>query len=168
MFPAVVQHLQEQPDLYSQYHEGFRRQAAEWPQQPVDAASAWLKACPVLQLSCSGVLRRAAARLPEIPCRLPLLPQLRCCGCRPCCQVLACPRLQGFVAVPARCFADSMPRLPQAKPKDWVVADFGCGDAHIAAHAAQRVHSFDLVAGAPGVSSLLLSHIIVLKLMLKC
>jgi Hypothetical methyltransferase len=36
--------MQEQPDLYSQYHEGFRRQAAEWPQQPVDVALSWLKA----------------------------------------------------------------------------------------------------------------------------
>lgn len=35
---------QGDPDLYDQYHEGFRRQAADWPQQPVDLAIAWLKA----------------------------------------------------------------------------------------------------------------------------
>ena len=40
---ASACNTQEQPDLYSQYHEGFRRQAAEWPQQPVDAALSWLK-----------------------------------------------------------------------------------------------------------------------------
>lgn len=33
------------------------------------------------------------------------------------------------------------------------MADFGCGDAQVAAEAAQRVHSFDLVAVAPGVTA---------------
>lgn len=37
------------------------------------------------------------------------------------------------------------------KPKTLVVADFGCGDAQLAASVPQRVHSFDLVAGVPGV-----------------
>jgi len=36
-------------------------------------------------------------------------------------------------------------------PAAWEVADFGCGDARLAARAAQRVHSFDLVAASPGV-----------------
>jgi ribosomal RNA-processing protein 8 len=37
-------------------------------------------------------------------------------------------------------------------PAHWAVADFGCGDARLAAAAAPRtVHSFDLVAAAPGV-----------------
>jgi ribosomal RNA-processing protein 8 len=38
-----------------------------------------------------------------------------------------------------------------SKPRTWEVADLGCGDAAIAARAAQRVRSYDLVAGAPGV-----------------
>lgn len=38
----------------------------------------------------------------------------------------------------------------QAKPAGLVVADFGCGDAQIAADARQNVHSFDLVATVPG------------------
>jgi ribosomal RNA-processing protein 8 len=73
--------MRAQPELYAQYHEGFRRQTEGWPAQPVDAALAWLA----------------------------------------------------------------------ARPADWAVADLGCGDAAVAAAAAQRVHSFDLVAGAPGV-----------------
>ncbi|KAL6778998.1 hypothetical protein ACKKBF_B19210 [Auxenochlorella protothecoides x Auxenochlorella symbiontica] len=36
-------------------------------------------------------------------------------------------------------------------PKAWRVADLGCGDAQLAARAAQRVFSYDLVARAPGV-----------------
>jgi ribosomal RNA-processing protein 8 len=37
-------------------------------------------------------------------------------------------------------------------PATWAVADFGCGDARLAAAAPQTtVHSFDLVAAAPGV-----------------
>ena len=42
-------------------------------------------------------------------------------------------------------------RWLQARPSSWQVADLGCGDAAVAAAAAQRVHSFDLVATAPGV-----------------
>lgn len=36
-------------------------------------------------------------------------------------------------------------------PKGAVVADFGCGDAQLAERVRNRVHSFDLVASAPGV-----------------
>ncbi|KAK9820076.1 hypothetical protein WJX72_005839 [[Myrmecia] bisecta] len=73
--------MQEQPDLYEQYHEGFRSQTQGWPVQPVELAIAWLK----------------------------------------------------------------------GSPTSLVVADFGCGDAKIAASVKQTVHSLDLVAGAPGV-----------------
>lgn len=34
----------------------------------------------------------------------------------------------------------------QNKPASWSVADFGCGDAKLAAQVVQKVHSFDLVA----------------------
>ena len=37
------------------------------------------------------------------------------------------------------------------RPASWVVADLGCGDARVASAAEQKVHSFDLVAAAPGV-----------------
>lgn len=43
-------------------------------------------------------------------------------------------------------------------PDALVVADFGCGDAALAAGARQRVHSFDLVAGAPGVVACNIAH----------
>lgn len=68
--------------------QGFRRQTAAWPAQPVDVAAAWLA------------------------------------------------------------------RLPAAA----VVADFGAGDAALAGSARQRVHSFDLVAGAPGVVACNMAH----------
>jgi hypothetical protein len=68
--------------------QGFRRQTAAWPAQPVDVAAAWLA------------------------------------------------------------------RLPAAA----VVADFGAGDAALAGRARQRVHSFDLVAGAPGVVACNMAH----------
>lgn len=63
--------MQEQPDLYSQYHEGFRRQAAEWPQQPVDAALSWLKAREPADVS---VLPVVSEQTPIVACaRLELL-----------------------------------------------------------------------------------------------
>ena len=39
----------------------------------------------------------------------------------------------------------------QSRPHKWEVADLGCGDATLAAAVPQTVHSFDLVASAPGV-----------------
>jgi ribosomal RNA-processing protein 8 len=38
------------------------------------------------------------------------------------------------------------------------VADFGCGDARLAASVPQAVHSLDLVAGAPGVIACNMAH----------
>ncbi|GIL75907.1 hypothetical protein Vretifemale_5620 [Volvox reticuliferus] len=35
--------MQSQPELFSQYHEGFQRQTRGWPKQPVDVAIGWLK-----------------------------------------------------------------------------------------------------------------------------
>ncbi|GFR47186.1 hypothetical protein Agub_g8778, partial [Astrephomene gubernaculifera] len=74
--------MQSQPELFSQYHEGFQKQTRGWPKQPVDVAIAWLRA---------------------------------------------------------------------KKSEIKEVADFGCGDAKIAASVPQTVHSFDLIASAPGV-----------------
>lgn len=39
------------------------------------------------------------------------------------------------------------------KSPAWVAADFGCGDAQLARSVPQTVHSFDLVAAAPGVTA---------------
>ena len=39
------------------------------------------------------------------------------------------------------------------KSPDWVAADFGCGDARLASSVPQIVHSFDLIATAPGVTA---------------
>ena len=46
---------------------------------------------------------------------------------------------------------DIAARWLRGLPEALTVADFGCGDAALAAAVRQRVHSFDLVAGAPGV-----------------
>ena len=74
--------LSDQPAMFAEYHQGFRKQTAQWPRQPLDECIAWLRRCPTT----------------------------------------------------------------------WAVADFGCGDARLAAAVPQAtVHSFDLVAAAPGV-----------------
>ena len=39
----------------------------------------------------------------------------------------------------------------KGKPDSWVAADFGCGDAQLAASVPHKVHSLDLVAAVPGV-----------------
>ncbi|KAF6260220.1 methyltransferase-domain-containing protein [Scenedesmus sp. NREL 46B-D3] len=38
--------LQQQPELFQQYHEGFQQQVKSWPTQPLDAAIAWLAGKP--------------------------------------------------------------------------------------------------------------------------
>lgn len=79
----ALQLMSSQPDLFAQYHSGFRSQTAAWPVQPLDVCIAWLRRCPAW----------------------------------------------------------------------WTVADVGCGDARLALSAAQRVHSFDLVAVTPAVQA---------------
>ena len=44
------------------------------------------------------------------------------------------------------------------KSPGWVAADFGCGDAQLASSVPQKVHSFDLVATAPGVTACNMAH----------
>ncbi len=39
----------------------------------------------------------------------------------------------------------------KGRPHSWVAADFGCGDAQLAASVPHKVHSLDLVASVPGV-----------------
>jgi ribosomal RNA-processing protein 8 len=39
-----------------------------------------------------------------------------------------------------------------------VVADFGCGEAQLAASVKQEVHSLDLVAAGPGVIACNMAH----------
>lgn len=39
------------------------------------------------------------------------------------------------------------------RPKGHVIADFGCGEAKLAASVAQKVHSFDLVASNDTVTA---------------
>mmetsp|Transcript_21513 Transcript_21513/g.59786 ORF Transcript_21513/g.59786 Transcript_21513/m.59786 type:complete len:506 (+) Transcript_21513:76-1593(+) len=38
--------MKEEPELFTQYHEGFRQQASQWPKLPVDVAINWLKGKP--------------------------------------------------------------------------------------------------------------------------
>ena len=43
LLPLPLPHLQKDPSLFSQYHEGFRAQTQGWPAQPVELAARWLK-----------------------------------------------------------------------------------------------------------------------------
>ncbi len=47
----------------------------------------------------------------------------------------------------------------KGKPASWHVADFGCGDAKLAASVAQHVHSFDLVAANERVVACNMAHV---------
>jgi hypothetical protein len=38
--------LQAEPDLFLQYHQGFREQTRGWPKQPVDLVISWLAGRP--------------------------------------------------------------------------------------------------------------------------
>lgn len=73
--------IRKQPELYQEYHTGYRQQTEGWPTRPVDEAIKWLK----------------------------------------------------------------------CKPRQWLVADLGCGDAELSNSVAQEVKSFDLVAAVPGI-----------------
>ena len=48
--------MQETPELYQEYHQGYREQTKQWPERPVDRAIAWLKKKPkdwvVVDLGC--------------------------------------------------------------------------------------------------------------------
>ncbi|KAK9842691.1 hypothetical protein WJX74_000772 [Apatococcus lobatus] len=59
---------------------------------------------------------------------------------------------------PARPLDAIITRLQQL-PASFKVADFGCGDAELAATVAQPVFSFDLVANAPGVIACNMAHV---------
>ena len=38
--------MQSSPELFDMYHEGFRRQTKQWPQNPLDLCITWLHRCP--------------------------------------------------------------------------------------------------------------------------
>ena len=59
---------------------------------------------------------------------------------------------------PARPLDAAIARLKQL-PASYKVADFGCGDAELAASVPQHVSSFDLVATAPGVIACNMAHV---------
>ena len=59
---------------------------------------------------------------------------------------------------PARPLDAAIARLKQL-PASFKVADFGCGDAELAASVPQQVASFDLVACAPGVIACNMAHV---------
>lgn len=57
----------QEPELYTQYHEGFREQTKGWPVQPVDVAIKWLSqksvALEVADLGCGDA--RLASSVPQ-------------------------------------------------------------------------------------------------------
>jgi ribosomal RNA-processing protein 8 len=56
-----------QPELFAEYHAGFRSQTAGWPRQPLDVCIAWLRRCPVdwavADIGCGDA--RLAAAVPQ-------------------------------------------------------------------------------------------------------
>ncbi len=86
------------------------------------------------------------------------------CGARElCARVLRKPWLaQGFQRQTARWPVQPLQAAAEylrAHSKRCVVADFGCGDAQLAALAPQEtVHSLDLVAARPGVIACNMAH----------
>jgi len=85
---AAFSTFSSQPELFDQYHAGFREQTVKWPAQPIHVCRDWLS----------------------------------------------------------------------KKPKDWKVADFGCGDAQLAKEVKQKVMSLDLVARTPDVIACNMAH----------
>jgi ribosomal RNA-processing protein 8 len=81
--------IKRQPELYQEYHTGYRHQTESWPTRPIDEAINWLK----------------------------------------------------------------------RKPKKWLVADLGCGDAELSSSVVQEVRSFDLVAAVPGIIACNISEV---------
>jgi len=57
--------LRDNPELYREYHQGFREQTKQWPERPVDKAIEWLSKRPenwkVMDLGCGDaeISRRA-------------------------------------------------------------------------------------------------------------
>jgi len=45
------------------------------------------------------------------------------------------------------------------KPKNWIIADFGCGEAKIAQNVKQKVHSFDFVEYNEYITACDMSHV---------
>ena len=58
--------FKEQPRLFELYHEGFRSQAAHWPQRPVEVLARWLEAKPeswvVADMGCGDAELAASVR----------------------------------------------------------------------------------------------------------
>lgn len=44
------------------------------------------------------------------------------------------------------------------RPKEYIVADLGCGDGRLAKSVPQKVHSFDLVSSDPLITACDMSH----------
>lgn len=122
----------ESPDMFREYHEGFRRQVAVWPENPVDGYIALLQS-------------RAHHRNSKKNKRLQ--------HCRP-----YVPRADAHGNYPA--IADQPLPVPGSGTANTVVvADLGCGDAKLATVLGpeQRrlrldVRSFDLVSTSPLVT----------------
>ena len=78
-----------QPELFAQYHAGFRSQTAAWPLQPLDVAIAWLHGLPasaaVADFGCGDARLAAAAQARHcyvLPSRPPPCLAVRCTALR--------------------------------------------------------------------------------------
>ncbi|KAB7499831.1 Ribosomal RNA-processing protein 8 [Armadillidium nasatum] len=80
--------FKEDPKSFRIYHEGYGQQVSEWPVNPLDLITAWIR----------------------------------------------------------------------KKPRNWVIADFGCGSATLSKSVKQKVFSIDLIASAPNVIECNMAH----------
>eukprot|EP00753_Platysulcus_tardus_P022719 PLAT9935.1.p1 GENE.PLAT9935.1~~PLAT9935.1.p1 ORF type:complete len:377 (-),score=146.73 PLAT9935.1:156-1286(-) len=59
---SALQLFTEEPELFEEYHSGFRKQVGSWPVNPVDLFIAWLRKRPQLSVADFGCGEAAIAR----------------------------------------------------------------------------------------------------------
>ena len=101
----AVEMFREEPRLYEAYHEGFRVQAARWPQRPVQIIADWLKATQpashvVADLGCGD-----AELATSVPQRVRSFDLVACNELVTACDIAAVPLADGSVHVAVFCLA---------------------------------------------------------------
>lgn len=129
--------MQDAPDLFRHYHEGFQQQTLGWPKQPVDVAAKWLSSLPqslvVADFGCGDAklmrtVKQASAAL---------------------CKPQQTTFLRVYLWKPSHFLTHPVPSAKQCvAPHNNLANLFSFLTACLPQ---QKVHSFDLVSSAPGV-----------------
>ena len=121
------------PEFFSEYHEGFRRQVEAWPENPLDNFLRWIEERGPIGIRNNKEPRRKASRNPAA-------------------------NTQGVVEPEVLPEAESLPRDP--RKGICTISDLGCGDGKLGLELTHsgllkkvklKVHSFDLMSAAPHV-----------------